>query len=82
MGSNGGNMVGRVVGGGVGVGMHERSHSDTPTPLPSVDLSAESSSVTSLSNMPLRKTVTSGKISNSDCTDSIYTNNHRGDRLI
>lgn len=34
---------------------HERSHSDTPTPLP-VDLSAESSSVTSLVNLPLRKT--------------------------
>ncbi|KAI5643072.1 rasGEF domain-containing protein [Phthorimaea operculella] len=30
---------------------HERSHSDTPTPLP-VDLSAESSSVTSLVNLP------------------------------
>ncbi|KAL3284268.1 hypothetical protein HHI36_018429 [Cryptolaemus montrouzieri] len=43
-----------------GRAMHERSHSDTPTPLPSVALSAESSSVTSLSNMPLRKTATSG----------------------
>ncbi|VEN33718.1 unnamed protein product [Callosobruchus maculatus] len=42
-----------------GRAMHERSHSDTPTPLPSVALSAESSSVTSLSNLPLRKTVTS-----------------------
>lgn len=42
---------------------HERSHSDTPTPLPSVDLSMESSSVTSLSNLPLRKNVpSSGKI--------------------
>lgn len=41
--------------------VHERSHSDTPTPLPSVDLSAESSSVTSLSNLPLRKNITSGK---------------------
>ncbi|XP_063367740.1 rap guanine nucleotide exchange factor 2 [Cydia amplana] len=46
---------------GAGPGMccpraaHERSHSDTPTPLP-VDLSAESSSVTSLVNLPLRKT--------------------------
>lgn len=39
--------------------LHERSHSDTPT-LP-VDLSAESSSVTSLSNLPLRKTLTSGQ---------------------
>ena len=39
--------------------VHERSHSDTPTPatIPSVDLSVESSSVTSLSNLPsnLRK---------------------------
>jgi len=43
--------------------MHERSHSDTPASLPPpVDLSAESSSVTSLSNLqPLRKTLTSGK---------------------
>lgn len=48
-------------GGAGGRAMHERSHSDTPTPLPSVALSAESSSVTSLSNMPLRKTHTSGK---------------------
>lgn len=39
---------------------HERSHSDTPTPLPSVDLSMESSSVTSLSNLPiLRKNIPS-----------------------
>lgn len=45
-----------------GRAMHERSHSDTPTPLPSVALSAESSSVTSLSNLPLRKTVTSGML--------------------
>ncbi|XP_060519401.1 rap guanine nucleotide exchange factor 6 isoform X2 [Cylas formicarius] len=43
-----------------GRAMHERSHSDTPSPLPSVALSAESSSVTSLSNLPLRKTLTSG----------------------
>ncbi|XP_056630522.1 rap guanine nucleotide exchange factor 6 isoform X3 [Diorhabda sublineata] len=49
-----------------GRAMHERSHSDTPTPLPSVALSAESSSVTSLSNLPLRKTVTSGSVSSSD----------------
>ncbi|XP_055310554.1 rap guanine nucleotide exchange factor 2 isoform X11 [Sitodiplosis mosellana] len=37
--------------------VHERSHSDgtTAPPLPSVDLSMESSSVTSLSNLPLRK---------------------------
>lgn len=41
--------------------VHERSHSDgTPAPLPSVDLSKESSSVTSLSNLPLRKTTMSG----------------------
>lgn len=44
-----------------GRAVHERSHSDTPTPLPSVDLSVESSSVTSLSNLPLRKNITSGK---------------------
>lgn len=43
--------------------VHERSHSDgTTAPLPSVDLSMESSSVTSLSNLPLRKhAITSGK---------------------
>ncbi|CAH0545985.1 unnamed protein product [Brassicogethes aeneus] len=46
--------------------VHERSHSDTPTPLPSVALSAESSSVTSLSNLPLRKTLTSGSVTSSD----------------
>lgn len=47
---------------------HERSHSDTtplnpppPLLLSSVDLNAESSSVTSLSNLSLRKTVTSSK---------------------
>ncbi|XP_017778513.1 PREDICTED: rap guanine nucleotide exchange factor 2 isoform X3 [Nicrophorus vespilloides] len=51
--------------GGGGRAMHERSHSDTPTPLPSVALSAESSSVTSLSN-PLRKTHTSGSVASSD----------------
>lgn len=46
--------------------VHERSHSDgTTAPLPSVDLSMESSSVTSLSNLPLRKhAITSGKHSN------------------
>lgn len=38
--------------------VHERSHSDT-SPLPSVDLSAESSSVTSLSSLAIRK---AGKI--------------------
>lgn len=42
--------------------IHERSHSDTPTsPLPSVDLSVESSSVTTFRDLPLRKSVTSGK---------------------
>ncbi|XP_043271613.1 rap guanine nucleotide exchange factor 2-like isoform X3 [Venturia canescens] len=52
----------RRVGSGSRVPMHERSHSDTPSGLPPpVDLSAESSSVTSLSNLqPLRKTLTSG----------------------
>lgn len=47
---------------------HERSHSDTPTPLP-VDLSAESSSVTSLI-MPLRKTgsATSSDSGHGSCT--------------
>ncbi|CAO1435214.1 unnamed protein product [Diamesa hyperborea] len=45
--------------------VHERSHSDTPTPLPvPVDLSAESSSVTSLSNLPLRKN--HGSVSSND----------------
>ncbi|KAG5670991.1 hypothetical protein PVAND_001216 [Polypedilum vanderplanki] len=50
----------------VGKFVHERSHSDTPNPLPlpSVDLSAESSSVTSLSNLPMRKT--HGSISSTD----------------
>ncbi|XP_066903454.1 rap guanine nucleotide exchange factor 6 isoform X8 [Halyomorpha halys] len=57
---------------------HERSHSDTP-PLPayhhpallsSVDLSAESSSVTSLSNLPFRKTLTSGIYTTGSVTSS------------
>ncbi|XP_048513096.1 rap guanine nucleotide exchange factor 6-like isoform X4 [Athalia rosae] len=54
----------RRVGSGTRVPMHERSHSDTPSGLPPpVDLSAESSSVTSLSNLqPLRKTLTSGSV--------------------
>lgn len=43
--------------------VHERSHSDgTTAPLPSVDLSMESSSVTSLSNLPLRKHPITGKL--------------------
>lgn len=44
--------------------IHERSHSDTPAPpppLPSVDLNLESSSVTTFRDLPLRKSVTSGK---------------------
>ncbi|XP_022902879.1 rap guanine nucleotide exchange factor 6 isoform X4 [Onthophagus taurus] len=64
-------------GGGNGTrAMHERSHSDTPTPLPSVALSAESSSVTSLSNLPLRKTLTSGSVASSD---SGHSTNSSGD---
>ncbi|KAF2898675.1 hypothetical protein ILUMI_07500 [Ignelater luminosus] len=59
-----------------GRAMHERSHSDTPTPLPSVALSAESSSVTSLSNLPLRKTLTSGSVASSD---SGHSTNSSGD---
>ncbi|XP_070854494.1 rap guanine nucleotide exchange factor 2 isoform X2 [Drosophila suzukii] len=42
--------------------VHERSHSDTPVPpqpLPSVDLSLESSSVTTFRDLPLRKSRTS-----------------------
>ncbi|KAK4878082.1 hypothetical protein RN001_010588 [Aquatica leii] len=57
--------------------MHERSHSDTPTPLPSVALSAESSSVTSLNNLLLRKTLTSGSVAFSDSSHS--TNSSAGD---
>lgn len=66
--------------GGPGVGIccprtaHERSHSDTPTPLP-VDLSAESSSVTSLVNLPLRKTgsATSSDSGHGSCTTANCT---------
>ncbi|XP_014252109.1 rap guanine nucleotide exchange factor 2 isoform X4 [Cimex lectularius] len=63
---------------------HERSHSDTP-PLPayhhtallsSVDLNAESSSVTSLSNLPLRKTLTSGSVTSSDSGHSTALDSH------
>lgn len=44
--------------------VHERSHSDgTTAPLPSVDLSMESSSVTSLSNLSLRKHPITGEYS-------------------
>lgn len=60
LGGGGGGALGTS---GSRTAVHERSHSDTPTPLPSVDLSAESSSVTSLSNLtaPLRKNMASGK---------------------
>lgn len=51
--------------------VHERSHSDgTTAPLPSVDLSMESSSVTSLSNLSLRKHPITGIINNLYCTIS------------
>lgn len=50
------------IGVNAGRAVHERSHSDgTGAPLPSVDLSKESSSVTSLSNLPLRKSIISGE---------------------
>lgn len=66
LGQTSNNSIGFISGRAV----HERSHSDgTPAPLPSVDLSKESSSVTSLSNMPLRKTTMSGK---SFSADKIY----------
>ncbi|KAL1122157.1 hypothetical protein AAG570_003562 [Ranatra chinensis] len=65
---------------------HERSHSDTP-PLPppayhlhhhlhQLHLGAESSSVTSLSNMPLRKTLTSGSVTSSDSGHSTALDSH------
>ncbi|XP_044766856.1 rap guanine nucleotide exchange factor 2-like isoform X3 [Coccinella septempunctata] len=65
-----------------GRAMHERSHSDTPTPLPSVALSAESSSVTSLSNMPLRKTANSGSVTSSDSGHSTTSHCSTGDGLV
>ncbi|XP_073989793.1 rap guanine nucleotide exchange factor 2-like isoform X3 [Rhodnius prolixus] len=80
----GGSASGASGGGGSGGGHHERSHSDTP-PLPayhhsalltSVDLNAESSSVTSLSNMPLRKTLTSGSVTSSDSGHSTALDSH------
>ncbi|XP_054267681.1 rap guanine nucleotide exchange factor 2 isoform X3 [Macrosteles quadrilineatus] len=62
---------------------HERSHSDTPPTHPapppllsSVDLNAESSSVTSLSNLPLRKTLTSGSVTSSDSGHSTQLDSH------
>ncbi|KAK0164000.1 hypothetical protein PV328_002674 [Microctonus aethiopoides] len=70
----------RRVGSGSRVPMHERSHSDTPSSLPPpVDLSAESSSVTSLSNLqPLRKTLTSGSVTSSDSGHSTQLDSHSG----
>ncbi|XP_051170820.1 rap guanine nucleotide exchange factor 2-like isoform X3 [Leptopilina boulardi] len=70
----------RRVGSGNRVPMHERSHSDTPSGLPPpVDLSAESSSVTSLSNLqPLRKTLTSGSVTSSDSGHSTQLDSHSG----
>ncbi|KAK9885869.1 hypothetical protein WA026_013744 [Henosepilachna vigintioctopunctata] len=65
-----------------GRAMHERSHSDTPTPLPSVALSAESSSVTSLSNMPLRKNATSGSVTSSDSGHSTTSHSSSGEGLL
>lgn len=50
----GGHSFGLGSGSGPVRAVHERSHSDT-SPLPSVDLSVESSSVTSLSNLTIRK---------------------------
>nr|CAD7257644.1 unnamed protein product [Timema shepardi] len=64
---------------GGGRSLHERSHSDTPT-LP-VDLNAESSSVTSLSNLPLRKTLTSGSVTSSDSGHSTQLDSHSGSSL-
>ncbi|XP_033149803.1 rap guanine nucleotide exchange factor 2, partial [Drosophila busckii] len=55
--------------------LHERSHSDTPAPpapLPSVDLSLESSSVTTFRDLPLRKSVTSGSVSSCDSGHGSY----------
>ncbi|KAH8378456.1 hypothetical protein KR093_011501, partial [Drosophila rubida] len=54
--------------------IHERSHSDTPAPppLPSVDLSLESSSVTTFRDLPLRKSVTSGSVSSCDSGHGSY----------
>ncbi|XP_067136215.1 rap guanine nucleotide exchange factor 6-like isoform X3 [Centruroides vittatus] len=57
---------------------HGRSHSDSAntTVLP-VDLSAESSSVTALSNLPLRKSQTSGSVTSSDSSSgSSYSHHH------
>ncbi|XP_066599795.1 rap guanine nucleotide exchange factor 2-like isoform X6 [Prorops nasuta] len=70
----------RRLGSGSRVPMHERSHSDTPPSLPPpVDLSAESSSVTSLSNLqPLRKTLTSGSVTSSDSGHSTQLDSHSG----
>ncbi|KAK6645111.1 hypothetical protein RUM43_001387 [Polyplax serrata] len=74
-------VVGMSNAGHGGRAMHERSHSDTPTlPLP-VHLSAESSSVTSLSNLPLRKTVTSGSVTSSDSGHSTQLDSQSGSSI-
>ncbi|KAF8771177.1 Rap guanine nucleotide exchange factor 2 like protein [Argiope bruennichi] len=56
---------------------HGRSHSDTANPsvLP-VDLSAESSSVTALSSLPLRKSQTSGSVTSSDSSSTGSYHHH------
>ncbi|KAL1459965.1 hypothetical protein WDU94_011910 [Cyamophila willieti] len=55
-----------------------RLHQPPPPdlPLPRVDLNAESSSVTSLSNLPLRKTVTSGSVTSTDSGHSTQLDSH------
>lgn len=58
--------------------VHERSHSDgTTAPLPSVDLSMESSSVTSLSNLPLRKHPITGEYEYSKYFPAIFDRLYR-----
>ncbi|XP_075217382.1 PDZ domain-containing guanine nucleotide exchange factor isoform X2 [Lycorma delicatula] len=54
---------------------HPPPHSHPPL-LSSVDLNAESSSVTSLSNLPLRKTLTSGSVTSSDSGHSTQLDSH------
>ncbi|RZF43997.1 hypothetical protein LSTR_LSTR007269 [Laodelphax striatellus] len=61
--------------------LHHPHHAGAPPPLippllSSVDLSAESSSVTSLSNLPLRKTLTSGSVTSSDSGHSTQLDSH------
>lgn len=59
--------------------VHERSHSDT-SPLPSVDLSAESSSVTSLSSLAIRKagSLTSTDSGNGSCSTASHSGSGGG----